>query len=125
MVRAFCPVAGSPRGQVERRRLGTQRRDVKDSVRSRCVAAWRVLVTVGCWHVSKKARGRCDCHESSSTIGGKFSFGTSVARHPHNFTFLTACLAPARTWGLTFGVVPFVTWSAFCYNAACQGGSVV
>ena len=44
--------------------------------------------------------------------------GTSTAqaagtcRHTQNFAFLTACLEPGCTWGLTFSVVPFVTWSA-------------
>ena len=52
--------------------------------------------------------------KSPSTCFG----GTSVAqptgtcRHAKHLTFLTACIEPACTWGLTFRVVPFVTWSA-------------
>ena len=38
---------------------------------------------------------------------------TGTCRHRQDLTFLTACLEPACTWGLTFRVAPFVTWSAF------------
>ena len=38
---------------------------------------------------------------------------TGKCRHAQDFTFLTACLEPACTWGLTFSIMPFVTWSAF------------
>ena len=58
-------------------------------------------------------RSRLSKQSPPACIGGtSVAQATGTCRHAQSFAFLTACLEPGCAWGLTFSVVPFVTWSA-------------
>ena len=99
--------------QVERCRLDTQRPDLKVEGAPAETRSWK--------RVSVALTAADQIHPSAirptlTCIGGtSIAQATGTCKHAQNFAFLTACLEPACTWGLTFSVVPFVTWSAFSY----------
>ena len=76
--------------------------------------SWKQVALIAANQVHPPAKRPAPRKQAAPTCIG----GTSVAQptgtcwHAHNFTFLIACLEAAGTWGLTFSVVPFATWSA-------------
>ena len=106
---------GALGGRVERCRLDTRRPDLKVGAVAETYSWQRVSVAlIGADQVHPSAeRSRLSQKSPPACVGGiSVAQATGTCRQAQSFAFLTACLEPGCAWGLTFSVVPFVTWSA-------------